>query len=66
MTCSPKLDPFTMRVHEPQMGKRLKIMSVVEEYTREYLSLEGERSIKAGDVVDTRAARAAEKGEQHG
>ncbi len=48
------------------MGKRLKIMSVVEEYTREYLSLEGERSIKAGDVVDTRAARAAEKGEQHG
>lgn len=41
-------------------------MPVVEEYTREYLSLEVERSIKAGDVIDIRAARAAEKGEQHG
>lgn len=36
-------------------GRRLKMMPVVDEYTRESLTIEVERSIKAEDVVDTLA-----------
>ncbi len=44
-------------------GRRLKVMPVVEEYTRECLSLEGERSIKAEDVISTLHRLFIERGE---
>ena len=45
-------------------GKRLKMMPVVDEYTRECLSLEGQRSIKAEGVIDTLRSRLfVERGE---
>jgi putative transposase len=44
-------------------GRRLKVMPVVEEYTRECLSLEGERSIKAEDVITTLHRLFIERGE---
>ena len=44
-------------------GRRVKIMPLVDEYTRECLSLEGERSIKAGGVIDTLRRLFIERGE---
>jgi len=44
-------------------GRRLKVMPVVDEYTRECLSLEGERSIKACGVIDTLRKLFIERGE---
>jgi putative transposase len=44
-------------------GRRLKVMPVVDEYTRECLSLEGERSIKAYGVIDTLRRLFIERGE---
>jgi putative transposase len=44
-------------------GRRLKVMPVVDEYTRECLSLEGERSIKALEVIDTLRRLFIERGE---
>ena len=44
-------------------GRRLKVMPVVDEYTRECLTLAGERSIKAEDVVDTLRRLFIERGE---
>ena len=44
-------------------GRRVKIMPVVDEYTRECLSLEGRRSIKAEGVVDTLHRLFIERGE---
>jgi putative transposase len=44
-------------------GRRLKVMPVVDEYTRECLSLEGERSIKACGVTDTLRRLFIERGE---
>lgn len=44
-------------------GRRVKIMPVVDEYTRECLSLEGERSIKACGVIDTLRRLFDERGE---
>ena len=44
-------------------GRRLKVMPVVDEYTRECLSLEGQRSIKADGVVDTLRRLFTERGE---
>ncbi len=44
-------------------GRRLKMMPVVDEYTRECLALEVERSITAEDVVRTLAALFEERGE---
>jgi putative transposase len=44
-------------------GQRLKVMPVVDEYTRECLSLEGERSIKASGVIDTLRRLFLERGE---
>ncbi len=44
-------------------GRRLKVMPVVEEYTRECLSLEGQRSIKACGVIDTLRRLFKERGE---
>lgn len=44
-------------------GRRLKVMPVVEEYTRECLSLEGQRSIKACGVIDTLRRLFIERGE---
>ena len=36
-----------------QDGRRLKMMPIVDEYTRECLTIEVERSIAAEDVVAT-------------
>lgn len=44
-------------------GRRVKVMPVVDEYTRECLSLEGRRSITAEDVVDTLARLFDQRGE---
>ncbi len=44
-------------------GRRVKVMPVVDEYTRECLSLEGRRSIKAEGVVDTLARLFDQRGE---
>ncbi len=44
-------------------GRRLKMMPVVDEYTRECLALEVERSISAEDVVRTLAALFDRRGE---
>ena len=43
-------------------GRRLKMMPVVDEYTRECLSIEVERSITAEDVVETLASLFRQKG----
>jgi putative transposase len=44
-------------------GRRLKMMPVVDEYTRECLSIEVERSITAEDVVGTLASLFRSRGE---
>ena len=44
-------------------GRRLKVMPVVDEYTRECLSLEGQRSIKAEGVINTLRRLFIERGE---
>ncbi len=44
-------------------GRRLKVMPVVDEYSRECLALEVERSITAEDVVSTLARLFIERGE---
>jgi putative transposase len=43
-------------------GRRLKMMPIVEEYSRECLALETERSITAEDVVETLGRLFAERG----
>ena len=43
-------------------GRRLKMMPIVEEYSRECLALETERSITAEDVVETLARLFARRG----
>jgi putative transposase len=44
-------------------GRRLKMMPIVDEHTRECLSIEVERSITADDVVATQARLFEERGE---
>ena len=44
-------------------GRRLKVMPVVDEDTRECLSLEGERSIKAEEIIETLRRLFIERGE---
>src|SRR5215216_2394299 len=44
-------------------GRRLKMMPVVDEYTRECLSIDVERSITAEDVVETLASLFRRRGE---
>ena len=44
-------------------GRRLKVMPVVDEYSRECLALQMERSITAEDVVETLARLFTERGE---
>ena len=44
-------------------GRRLKMMPVVDEYTRECLSIDVERSITAEDVVETLASLFCRRGE---
>ena len=46
-----------------QDGRRLKLMPIVDEYTRECLAIEVERSITAEDVVATLARLFEERGE---
>jgi putative transposase len=46
-----------------QDGRRPKMMPIVDEYTREYLSIEVERSITAEDVVATVARLFEERAE---
>ena len=45
---------FVMELTED--GRRLKMMPVVDEYTRECLSIDVERSITADDVIETLAS----------
>jgi transposase InsO family protein len=44
-------------------GRRVKVLPVVDEYTRECLSLEGQRSITASGVMDTLRRLFMERGE---
>jgi putative transposase len=46
-----------------QEGRRLKMMPVVDEYSRECLSIDVERSITAEDVVETLASLFRQRGE---
>ena len=48
---------------ETEDGRRLKMMPVVDEYTRECLSIDVERSITAEDVVSTLASLFGSRGE---
>jgi putative transposase len=48
---------------QTQDGRRLKLMPIVDEYSRECLSIEVERSIRAEDVVETLAALFRQRGE---
>jgi transposase InsO family protein len=48
---------------ETEDGSRLKMMPIVDEYSRECLSIEVERSITAEDVVSTLASLFCQKGE---
>ena len=48
---------------ETEDGRRLKMMPVVDEYTRECLAIEVERSITAEDVIATLARLFEERGE---
>lgn len=48
---------------ETEDGRRLKMMPVVDEYSRECLSIEVERSITAEDVVETLASLFDQRGE---
>ncbi len=44
-------------------GRRLKVMGMVDEYTRECLALQMKRSITAGDVVEILDRLFSERGE---
>lgn len=44
-------------------GRRVKVMPVIDEYSRECLSLEGQRSIKAEGVIETLGRLFIERGE---
>jgi hypothetical protein len=46
-------------------GRRLKMMPVVDEYTRECLSIEVERSITAEDVVVSLAVSSKRRADLH-
>jgi putative transposase len=48
---------------ETEEGRRLKMMPVVDEYSRECLSIEVERSITAQDVVETLTSLFRRRGE---
>src|SRR5215213_551425 len=48
---------------ETEEGRRLKMMPIVDEYSRECLSIEVERSITAEDVVETLASLFCRRGE---
>jgi putative transposase len=54
---------YDFAMDSTEEGRRLKVMPVVDEYTRECLSLEGERSIKALGVIDTLRRLFIERGE---
>ncbi len=48
---------------ETEEGRRLKMMPVVDEYTRECLSIDVERSITAEDIVAILASLFGSRGE---
>ena len=50
-------------IDETEDGRRLKMMPIVDEYSRECLSIEVERSITAEDVVSTLASLFCQRGE---
>ncbi len=54
---------YDFAMDQTEDGRRLKVMPVVDEYTRECLSLEAERSIKALGVIDTLRRLFIERGE---
>ncbi len=53
---------YDFAMDSTEEGRRLKVMPVVDEYTRECLSLAVERSITAEDVVDTLGRLFVERG----
>ncbi len=54
---------YDFAIDSTEDGRRVKVMPVVEEYTRVCLSLEGQRSITAEGVVDTLRRLFIERGE---
>lgn len=54
---------YDFAMDQTEDGRRLKVMPVVDEYTRECLSLEGRHSIKAEGVIDTLRRLFIERGE---
>ncbi len=54
---------YDFAMYSTEDGRRLKVMPLVDEYTRECLSLEGQRSIKAEDVITTLRRLFIERGE---
>jgi putative transposase len=54
---------YDFAMDQTEDGRRLKVMPVVDEYTRECLALETERSITAEEVVVTLAGLFAQRGE---
>ncbi len=56
---------YDFAMDQTEDGRRLKVMPIVDEYTRECLSLEGQRSIKAEDVITTLHRLFIERGEPH-
>lgn len=50
-------------MYETEDGRRLKVMPIVDEYTRECLALEMGRSISASDVVGRLERLFTERGE---
>ena len=54
---------YDFAIDSTEDGRRLKVMPVVDEYTRQCLSLESQRSIKACGVIDTLRRLFIERGE---
>jgi putative transposase len=54
---------YDFAMDQTDNGRRLKIMPIVDEYSRECLALEMERSITASDVVETLDRLFMERGE---
>lgn len=54
---------YDFAIDQTEDGRRVKVMPVIEEYTRECLALEGERSITAEEVIQTLSKLFAERGE---
>jgi transposase InsO family protein len=54
---------YDFAMDQTEDGRRLKVMPIVDEYTRECLALEMERSITASEVIETLERLFTERGE---